>query len=330
MEWEDGGYQLKNELFGLIAICCSVVAALKGDYVIGRGVFIREAGPDWPRLEEAAVRAGYVTRVQLEDGSPALKLVEDTSLFHMIPRAERDRNNQHRNDTRRAELTIPVRVRDGDQCRYCGIVVHWGDRRGGRGGTYDHLDPSRPAESPEDLVACCRTCNSARQDDLASFDKELKPAPTDPFYSASTAKLLAKHGITVQATDNRTPVKEATSGQTNGATTAAHSKATPAPAVEPSEQRPAEAPEPGPSKDAPKTTDRGSGRSRQNEGVTDQAAPGRDGSGSGRAREGSGRVGSLAPPPPEKSRPENPPTDQPRPGDHKPGKRKRPRRRKKK
>ena len=40
------------------------------------------------------------------------------------------------------QLREAVRERDGDHCRYCGRAVRWTDRKGGAGGTYDHLDPS--------------------------------------------------------------------------------------------------------------------------------------------------------------------------------------------
>ena len=60
-----------------------------------------------------------------------------------------------------ARLTREVRARDGDQCRYCGGVVNWRDRRGETGGTYDHVDPDGP-NSLENIVVACRRCNSKK------------------------------------------------------------------------------------------------------------------------------------------------------------------------
>ena len=40
-------------------------------------------------------------------------------------------------------IIVPVRWRDGDACRYCGKVVNWADRKGGKGGTYDHRMPGQ-------------------------------------------------------------------------------------------------------------------------------------------------------------------------------------------
>lgn len=287
LELEDADDRTTNELFGCMGRCSSLVAAHKGDYVIRRGMFITVAGATrWRVLWDQAIRAGYAVAVELEDGSPALKIVEDEGLFHMIPRAERERNNARRNDTRDDRLIVPVRVRDGDQCRWCGVVVQWGNKRGGRGGTYDHVHPGQPAKSPDDLLVCCRTCNSARQDDLASWTRQLLPPPTDPYYSDSSVNFLAKRGATVRSSEGRTPVRETTSGQTNGTQTAAHSGRTPATADETTEQRPARVPEPGPSQDAPNTRAPRSGESRQIEAVTDLDMPGRDGHGSGRGGKG--------------------------------------------
>lgn len=74
-------------------------------------------------------------------------------------------------------LREAVRERDGDECRYCGTAVGWTDRRGGGGGTYDHVEPAGP-NSLENLVVACRSCNSTKQNrnpDQAGM--VLRPAP---------------------------------------------------------------------------------------------------------------------------------------------------------
>lgn len=71
-------------------------------------------------------------------------------------------------DTRRQqlmrdpELRAAVRERDGDHCRYCGREVNWRDRKGVAGATYDHVDPQGP-NTLENLVVCCRSCNSIKR-----------------------------------------------------------------------------------------------------------------------------------------------------------------------
>jgi 5-methylcytosine-specific restriction endonuclease McrA len=54
-----------------------------------------------------------------------------------------------------------IRERDGDVCRYCGDGVVWSDRRGPRGGTYDHVDPYGLNDA-SNVVVACRSCNSAK------------------------------------------------------------------------------------------------------------------------------------------------------------------------
>jgi hypothetical protein len=61
----------------------------------------------------------------------------------------------------RLEIRAKVRERDGDNCRYCGIVANWNDRKGPTGATYDHVDPTGPA-SLENIVVSCRSCNSKK------------------------------------------------------------------------------------------------------------------------------------------------------------------------
>lgn len=56
-----------------------------------------------------------------------------------------------------------IRKRDGDSCRYCGVVVEWKNRRGPNGGTYDHVEPNGD-NSVENVVVACRACNSRKQD----------------------------------------------------------------------------------------------------------------------------------------------------------------------
>lgn len=63
----------------------------------------------------------------------------------------------------RRELKDPkireaVRLRDGDECRYCGRRVNWKDRRSDAGGTYDHVIPGL-AKGPGNIVVCCAKCN---------------------------------------------------------------------------------------------------------------------------------------------------------------------------
>jgi len=78
-------------------------------------------------------------------------------------RARRLLNTRRQALFRDPELRRFVRERDRDLCRYCGVKVRWNDRKGARGGTYDHVDPNGP-NAPENLVVSCRGCNSSKKD----------------------------------------------------------------------------------------------------------------------------------------------------------------------
>lgn len=75
--------------------------------------------------------------------------------------ANRDSGKRRVALLRDAGLRQSIRDRDGDDCRYCGRTVEWKDRKGDRGGTYDHVDPC-VGNTLENLVVCCRGCNSSK------------------------------------------------------------------------------------------------------------------------------------------------------------------------
>lgn len=62
---------------------------------------------------------------------------------------------------RNPELRDAVKDRDGDRCRYCGLIVEWSNRRGSSGGTYDHVIPNG-GTNLDNLVVCCRGCNAKK------------------------------------------------------------------------------------------------------------------------------------------------------------------------
>ena len=188
-------------LFGQVLALAVEAAAFKTNYIIERGSVLKFTGtPDAAdKFIADAMFCGYLTdQVPLDDGRIAYKLVEDEDLFHMRLREEIDWENRRRNDTRKTSLIVPIRARDGDACRWCGHVVWWGDRKGGRGATYDHLNPGVPAETPEDMVVACRSCNSSRKDN-AGWAVDLLPAPKTPYFSAKSAAWLTENGVPTKA-----------------------------------------------------------------------------------------------------------------------------------
>ncbi|MBT2594747.1 HNH endonuclease [Arthrobacter sp. ISL-72] len=212
VEMEDADDRILNECFGFVGRCATQAAAYEQDYIITVGTARHMAGSlaRYNALIAAAKYCGYLTEVQVEiDGEQrkAFKLVEDNDLFHMILKAEREWNNQRKRDTRNPELTVRVRMRDGDACRYCGKSVAWGDNKSGRGATYDHINPGQGG-TVDTLVVCCRECNGKRGDDPESTWKTL-PVPAEPLYGPATVAFIEKHGTPVQPSYTRTPTTPA-------------------------------------------------------------------------------------------------------------------------
>lgn len=207
MEMEDADDRILNECFGWVNRCATQSAAYEKDYIITVGTAKLMAGSisRYHELVKAAKFCGYLTDAEIEvDGErrQAFKLVEDNDLFHMILKDERAWTNQRKKDQRNPKLTAPVRLRDGDACRYCGKTVNWADRVSGRAGSYDHTRPGQEATIAT-YVVCCKECNGRRGDDPDS-DWQALPAPGEPLYGPQTVEFLATHGVTVKPTYERT------------------------------------------------------------------------------------------------------------------------------
>jgi hypothetical protein len=206
LELDDADDRILNELFGYMARCATQSAAYEQDYIVTVGTARALAGSitRYTELAAAAKRCGYWTETTVDvDGQQraAWKLVEDEDLFHMILKADRAWTNKRKKDSRDTALTVPVRLRDGDACRYCGKTVSWRDHKTGRGGTYDHVRAGSAA-TPETYVVCCRECNGRRQDDPDNRWR-LLPAPADPLYGPDTVDFLARNGVDVEPTYTR-------------------------------------------------------------------------------------------------------------------------------
>lgn len=202
-----------NEMFGFIHRCAYESAAHRTDYVIEYGVAMMMGGPNYERLLEVAEQAGLMEQVET-DGAPAWKIIEDPDFIHLITKAEQEWMNQQKRDSRDTKLTSAVRLRDGDSCRYCMKIVYFGaDRKSARAGSYtragsfDHT-VSGEAATIDTLVVACGECNSKKKDNDDAL--ELQPAPSEPFYSASTAAWLAKHGHHVTPSAKHPALKKTT------------------------------------------------------------------------------------------------------------------------
>lgn len=215
LDWADE--RLGNELFGWVTKCATRSAAFDRDYIVEVGQAKSLAGLSrYKDLLKAALYCGIFEEKEFDDDKgirrAGLKLVEEEDLFHMILKSEKERKANREADNRKPERSGPVRKRDGDECRWCGVIVRFsngagGDQKSARVGTIDHLDPrdldSSDPTPVERLVVACKTCNSSRKDG-ASWDRPLRPAPESPYYSKATAEwLLDKCGHRVAVTEKR-------------------------------------------------------------------------------------------------------------------------------
>jgi 5-methylcytosine-specific restriction endonuclease McrA len=286
-----------NEVFGFVMRCALQSAGHTTDYVVDEGTAWMLGGPRTERLLHLATRAGYLERCKA-GGVRAYRLVDDPDFIHMRLRADIDWERQQRKDASDPTLTVPVRLRDGDACRYCQQVVSFRARKGRQAGTYDHRIPGQPA-TVDTLVVACTACNSGRRDrDDADQRYPLQPPPRQPLYAAATAAWLAQHGHQVTATTDLRPgtqsdtaapnVRPGTqpdtaAGRSNGSPDADH------PGTTGNTQRPNGSPDAAPTATQPPAGHRGSADSCP----PDLDRPGRD---------GTGRVKAV--PPPEISVPE--------------------------
>lgn len=180
------------EAFGFLVLCASLAAAHTTDYVVSYGTAVLVAREEAPRMLDVCVRAGLLTE-ETRDGERVWVIIDDPDFLHMRSREEIEWEKQRKRDNSNPELIIPVRLRDGDACRYCGCVVNWRDRKGVRGATYDHRVPKQGA-TVDTMVVACFGCNSSRKDDpVADLRVPLLPAPERPYFSSYTRDWIDKH-----------------------------------------------------------------------------------------------------------------------------------------
>lgn len=181
-----------NEAIGVLVRCATMAAGYLTDYRIAQGVAITVAGMSrYKDVMRVLEKAELVERKSAESGG--WEIVQDPDFIHMFTAEEIEWERQRKSDNGNPELTIPVRLRDGDCCRYCGKVVKFGQKRGGRRGTYDHREPGQPA-TYETMVVACGACNSARRNNPdADREYPLLPVPNPPYYSQETIDWINGH-----------------------------------------------------------------------------------------------------------------------------------------
>lgn len=195
-----------NEAYGFVARCTTWSGAVLEDGFFPVAIARTAAPARWAVLTDALVKARLLKRSR-KNGLDGWQVVMDDQLLHVRSKAQvmKDREAQ-RVLSRVQKISREVRLRDGDQCRYCGKTVAFtGDRRSARKGTYDHVVPQRLGgeESVENIVVACGACNRRKGDrPLPDCDgMTLREPPDDPYYEPETAEWLGVDGPQARAGD---------------------------------------------------------------------------------------------------------------------------------
>lgn len=307
VEHPDADERSVNEVWGFFSRMMAMLAQHKtNDFRVSLGVALPLAGGSKAhvmRLWSQCEFAGLGTVIETEDGRPAfLPTIDPEDLVHIKTGEQITFERQRKADNGKVDLTVLVRHRDGDTCRYCYKVVNWNDRRSNVGGTYDHRPPGRTASTADDLVVACKSCNSARGEAskgfedpveaLAAADEVLPLRRPMPYYGSGTRTWLNRHEALLAASGLVAPPPASDSDRSVRAGTLAPGAAAAAPdgddarrATEVDRSRGARRDAPAATPEPASTADRQIGvRYRQIGGIRKLDTPGRDGS--GRVRSG--------------------------------------------
>lgn len=181
-------------VWGFTVACASWSGEHTLDGWVSEAQARRLSSPDLVRqLVKDAQWAGFFIRggrVRGPDGDWGW-LVDNTDdeLLHIRTAKEIELDRGRDAATRLVGPKRLVRLRDGDQCRYCAKTVSWTDRRSARGGTYDHPDPA----DRETFVVACFGCNRTKSNRtveqwVAAGGHPLGPAPDEPLIGDTTAE----------------------------------------------------------------------------------------------------------------------------------------------
>lgn len=205
-----------NEVRGFLYACATQSGGHTTDYLIDPGTAALFGGTRTRKLVGWCVATGLLTPTDV-GGIEHWLIINDPEFIHIRTKAELEWERQRSADNANLALIVPVRLRDGDNCRYCGLQVQWRGRKSARSAEYDHRTPGVAARTPDDLVVACRSCNGARQDN-PDWDAThpLRPVPTNPMYGAITATFLTQNGHPSR------PNLEPDATSTSSADTAAH------------------------------------------------------------------------------------------------------------
>lgn len=204
-----------NEVAGWFYAIAFWSAKHNSDYVVDLGTALLYGRSNATQIIKFAIAVNLVEYIEV-DGRRKLKIVEDPDFVHIRLKADVEHDRQQNNDCRNPALVGPVRLRDGDNCRWCGTGVHWPGKPSKFKGTLDHLHPGE-AGTVDTMIVSCMACNSARQgDETGTWDQyhQLLPAPETPRYGTATRKYLARYGYIPNPPAPDTPAGPSTASDT--------------------------------------------------------------------------------------------------------------------
>lgn len=193
-------------MLGFITLLAVNSAAFLTDYIVTEGDVRRAGAEQHEWLLKAALKTGLLTRhKQRIHGVRAFKVIDDPLFIHIRLKEEVEWDQQQRSDTSNIRISVPVRARDGDLCRYCGVIVHWKGPKSPRKGTLDHTVPKdtdgrRQPATVATMVVACLSCNSEMKDAAGEERLPMRPEPVRPFYSKATAEWLTQKGHVTRPT----------------------------------------------------------------------------------------------------------------------------------
>lgn len=183
-----------RETFGFLVGAATLSAAHMTDYFLNIGTLALMGGNNLKELLKFCERSGLLTK-HTQDGEKGYLLIQDPNFLHMQSREEVERRRNHDADVNDESITVPVRKRDGDSCRWCRLPVVWAGPKSKQRGEYDHLNPGERA-TVDTLVVACRSCNGRRKNNVEAWaaEHELHQPPANPLYGKTTAKFLQERG----------------------------------------------------------------------------------------------------------------------------------------
>lgn len=218
-----GDDRMTNEALGWLLRCAAYSAEHLTDGYLAEHVMALFGGARTPELLKACQRAGSIgkRKVTGPDGTKGYRL-DDTAdaVVHLRTREEVELDRARRGTTRKQDARNEVKLRDGDQCRYCAAWVDFRLRKGAHRGTWDHPDPA----DRDVFVVCCGDCNQRKgQRTPAEAGMTLLPVPDVKHYRPETRQALAALGLLPPLPDSQSDEPARSATQASSAATTARS-----------------------------------------------------------------------------------------------------------